>query len=196
MRFDSHVADLLRISTELVNLLTGAEAGGRDWQPPAGKERRLALGAVLVRDGRAPGVTNDDLRLLTRFAEEARQVFEAVDAEDVDEAATRVNALLEWCQPQPRLDRFENGWHLHFHGPTSDLGVGWSAGCAAALTMAIGSASAGRLGVCDAPRCDRVYVDHSKNGTRRFCGTPCQNRVKNANHRRTRTTTDQNHPLA
>jgi len=36
------------------------------------------------------------------------------------------------------------------------------------------------LGVCTAPRCDRVYVDTSRNGTRRFCSTACQNRVKAA----------------
>jgi CGNR zinc finger protein len=184
MRFDSHVADLLHVSAGLVNLLTSTEAGGREWQPPTGTERRRALGEVLVRDGRAPEVTDEDDRLLTRFAEEARQVFEAVAGQDVDQAAARVNELVAWCRPQPRLDRFEDGWHLHFHGTTDDLGVGWTAGCAAALTMAVGSAGAGRLGVCEAPRCDRVYVDHSKNGTRRFCGTPCQNRVKNAHYRR------------
>jgi predicted RNA-binding Zn ribbon-like protein len=37
-----------------------------------------------------------------------------------------------------------------------------------------------RLGVCAAPRCDRVYVDTSRNATRRFCSTACQNRVKAA----------------
>jgi len=37
-----------------------------------------------------------------------------------------------------------------------------------------------RLGVCTAPRCDRVYVDTSRNGTRRYCSTSCQNRVKTA----------------
>ncbi|MFC6935784.1 CGNR zinc finger domain-containing protein [Actinomadura yumaensis] len=30
------------------------------------------------------------------------------------------------------------------------------------------------------PHCDRVYVDTSRNGTRRFCSTACQNRVKTA----------------
>lgn len=182
--------DLLRVGTDLVNLLTGTESAGRDWQPPTGMERRQALGAALVRDGHVPEVTEEDERLLTRFAVEARHVFEAIEADDLDEAGSKVNALLEWCQPQPRLDRFGHEWHMHFHGPTSDLGVGWAAGCAAALTMAIGSTGAGRLGICGAPRCDRVYVDHSKNGTRRFCGTPCQNRVKNAIHRRSRTTSN------
>jgi predicted RNA-binding Zn ribbon-like protein len=46
--------------------------------------------------------------------------------------------------------------------------------------MAIGSDFAGRLGVCSAERCDRVYVDTSRNSRRRFCSTACQNRVKAA----------------
>ena len=44
----------------------------------------------------------------------------------------------------------------------------------------LGSDLRGRIGVCTAPRCDRVYVDASRNGTRRFCSTSCQNRVKTA----------------
>jgi predicted RNA-binding Zn ribbon-like protein len=31
-----------------------------------------------------------------------------------------------------------------------------------------------------------VYVDVSRNGTRRFCSTACQNRVKAATYRRRR----------
>ncbi|OZB83071.1 CGNR zinc finger domain-containing protein [Microbacterium sp. 13-71-7] len=193
MRFDSHVADLLHVSTELVNLLTSEEVAGRTWSPPEGADRRRALGVVLIRDGREPEVTTRDAQTLERFAADARQVFAAVDGEDFDEAGTRVNGLLTWCRPKPQLDRFDGGeWHLHFHATPDDLGagrdlaMGWVAGCAAAMAMAIGSTQAGRLGICAAPRCDRVYVDHSKNGTRRFCSTPCQNRVKNANHRRER----------
>jgi predicted RNA-binding Zn ribbon-like protein len=44
----------------------------------------------------------------------------------------------------------------------------------------LGSEESGRLGVCTAARCDRVYVDISRNATRRFCSTTCQNRVKAA----------------
>ncbi len=58
--------------------------------------------------------------------------------------------------------------------------MGWSAGCATALALAIGSDLAGRFGVCQAPQCDRVYVDNSRNAGRQFCSTACQNRVKAA----------------
>ena len=54
---------------------------------------------------------------------------------------------------------------MHFHGTTDGLATGWAAGCATGLALAIGSDLAGRLGVCEAERCDRVYVDTSKNGS-------------------------------
>jgi len=57
---------------------------------------------------------------------------------------------------------------------------GWAAGCATGLAVVLGGDLYDRLGVCTAPRCDRVYVDTSRNGTRRYCSTSCQNRVKTA----------------
>ena len=44
----------------------------------------------------------------------------------------------------------------------------------------IGSGQSDRLGTCMAARCDRVFVDLSKNTSRRFCSTSCQNRTKAA----------------
>ena len=57
---------------------------------------------------------------------------------------------------------------------------GWAAGCATGLAVVLGGSRYDRLGVCTGPRCDRVYVDTSRNGTRRYCSTSCQNRVKTA----------------
>jgi predicted RNA-binding Zn ribbon-like protein len=50
------------------------------------------------------------------------------------------------------------------------------------VTCVIGFAD--RLGVCAAPDRDRVFVDLTRNGSRRFCSTACQNRVKAARYRR------------
>ena len=180
MNFDSHVLDLLRVSTALVNLMTCEFAGGRPVEPLCGSALRESLGRVLVRGSHEPHVADADAALLRRFAREARPVFEAVADEDFDGAAQRVNSMLSWTQPRPRLDGGAGIWNMHFHGQSDALGEGWAAGCAAALTLALGSPNAGRLGVCEAVRCDRVYVDRSKNNTRRFCGVSCQNRVKNA----------------
>lgn len=186
MRYDSHVADLLTVAAGLVNAQTCEHAGGRPVRTRTGAALRDELRDVLVRDGRRPLVEPRDARVLARFAREARAIFEAAADEDVTAAAAATNALLAWARPTPRLDRHGATWDMHFHGPTDRLGDGWVAGCAAALTMALGSDRAGRLGVCSAPACDRVYVDLSRNGSRSFCSVTCQNRVKNQRHRRTR----------
>jgi predicted RNA-binding Zn ribbon-like protein len=113
-----------------------------------------------------------------------RIIFEAANAGDLDAAAAEINALLLDTNARPQLDRGKDRpWSLHFHGPDEQLANGWAAGCAAGLALAVGSDLAGRLGVCAAPHCDRVFVDVSKNGQRRFHSPQCQSRVKAATHR-------------
>ena len=53
-----------------------------------------------------------------------------------------------------------------------------------ALARVIGVGAAARLGTCGADERDRVFLDSSKNGSRRFCSTACQNRVKASSFRR------------
>jgi predicted RNA-binding Zn ribbon-like protein len=74
-------------------------------------------------------------------------------------------------------------WHLYHRSAAGDEASDWAARLALGLATALGSRFASRLGLCSAPACDRVYVDVSRNGTRRFCSTACQNRVTSAAHR-------------
>lgn len=112
-----------------------------------------------------------------------RVVFEAAYESDTDRAAKEVNHLLLDTRVRPQLDLTDQGWNLHFHGADDTLANGWAAGCASGLALALGSDLAGRLGVCAAPACDRVFVDVSRNAQRRFCSPQCQSRVKAAAHR-------------
>ena len=126
-------------------------------------------------------VLTDEAYQLRAAAAEFRAVFEAVARDDQDAPARQVNKLLAQTGARPALDRHDGeGWHLHFHGARDGLASGWAAGCATGLAIVLGTDDRGRLGVCTAPRCDRVYVDASRNGTRKFCSTTCQNRVKTA----------------
>jgi len=113
-----------------------------------------------------------------------REVFVAAAGDDLETAVGVVNDMLEETAARPRLDpAVGGGWTLHFHAWDPGLVVGWGAGIAAGLALAIGSDLAGRLGVCSADPCDRVFVDTSRNSGRRFCSTRCQSRVKAAAHR-------------
>jgi predicted RNA-binding Zn ribbon-like protein len=188
MTFDSHVLTLVDVAARLVNGLTPGMDGGQPVVAPRGTGRVQAVAEALGGNGRrTPKVTPQQAQTLARYAERMRLVFEATEADDLVEAAGVLNALLAATGARPQLDPLgTGGYHVHFHGRTDGLATGWAAGCATGLALAIGTDLAGRLGICAADRCDRVYVDTSKNGTRRFCSTACQNRTKTAAFRQRR----------
>jgi predicted RNA-binding Zn ribbon-like protein len=182
VNFSSHVDIIVTAAVRLVNALTPGQAHGRGY--PAPRDDELAAAATQALEPyRAGGrdLTFAEAAELREAALAVREVFEAVAAGQVDDAAELVNALLLSTGARPMLDRHDGEpWHLHFHGADDTLANGWAAGCVTGLAVVLGSDLGGRLGVCTAERCDRVYVDTSKNGTRRFCSTACQNRVKAA----------------
>jgi predicted RNA-binding Zn ribbon-like protein len=183
VNFNSHTDAVLAVTVALVNALTPGDAHGRAYFPPIGDERAGAAREALNADGvdRPRPLTAAEADALAAVADELRAVFEALASGDIDDAAERVNGLLGRTGAHPYLERHDGEpWHLHFHGVEEGLATGWAAGCAAGLAVVLGGPEWGRLGVCTAPRCDRVYVDTSRNGTRRFCSTTCQNRVKAA----------------
>jgi predicted RNA-binding Zn ribbon-like protein len=183
VNFDSHILNVLTAAVALVNRLTPGQSGGTPFAPA--QDLAGATADALGDDGRPrPTVSTADAKHLTAVASRMRVVFEAAHSGDTDRAAEQVNALLLDTNARPQLDRTGSpGWNLHFHGADDTLANGWAAGCAAGLAMALGSDLAGRLGVCSAPACDRVFVDASRNSARRFCSPQCQSRVKAATHR-------------
>ncbi len=188
MTFDSHVLNLVDVAARLVNAVTPGLDGGHDVTMPGGQERQRAVAEALGGgERRTPAVTARQATSLAAHAVQMRKVFEATDRGDLTEAARVLNVMLKRTGARPQLDPLAaGGWHVHFHGTTDGLATGWAAGCATGLALAIGSDLAGRLGLCEAERCDRVYVDTSKNAGRRFCSTSCQNRTKAAAFRQRR----------
>jgi predicted RNA-binding Zn ribbon-like protein len=176
--FDSHVATLLETAVALVNGLTDGTRHGRPFTAPSGDDLSAAVSELLPRTSAVPP---DQAAYLAETARQMRGVFQAVTDDSLDKAAAGLNALLRSTGARPQLDQLGGDpWQIHFHGHDDTYAVGWSAGCATALALAIGSPLAGRLGVCSADQCDRVYIDTSRNATRQFCSTACQNRVKAA----------------
>jgi predicted RNA-binding Zn ribbon-like protein len=185
VNFSSHVDAVVTVAVALVNALTPGEAHGRAYLPPE-DERLATLATGALRAGRPDTreVTPQEAAELAEFAWTVRLVFDDVVAGRLDQAAAQVNTLLAATGARPMLDQHDGEpWHLHFHAAIDSLTTGWEAGCATGLAVVLGSDLHGRLGVCDADRCDRVYVDTSKNGTRRFCSPACQNRIKAATFR-------------
>ena len=185
MNFTSHIDAVVTVAVELANALAPGDAYGRLHEPPDDRALPAAVTSAL-RAGRSDvrQVSSGEAAAFRPVAASIRAVFDAVAAGQTDAAARLVNDMLDSTGARPRLDKHDGEpWHLHFHGAEDSLVTGWAAGCATGLAVVLGSESRGRLGVCGAPRCDRVFVDTSRNATRRFCSTACQNRVKAASFR-------------
>ncbi len=170
------------MAVALVNLLTEGEDRSRKYLPPEGAQRTARLDDLLGPSRSGRGFTEAEAEEFGWVAASLRMVFAAVAAGDIDAAAHRVNDILVATGAHPTLERHDGEpWHIHFHSADESSRVkSWAAGYATGLAVVLGGELYDRLGVCTAPHCDRVYVDTSRNGSKRFCSTACQNRVKAA----------------
>lgn len=125
-----------------------------------------------LRDEHVPG--------FLELAAALREVFTDLDDRDEDAAAARLNTILAAYPAHPYLAKEDGRWRMHHHPSDAPLLPMWSSICAEALARLIAGGHAARLGACADAGCGRVFVDSSRNGTRRFCSTTCQNRVKTA----------------
>jgi len=161
-------------AVELVNALATAES------TPKAELLDTLRGVLAVdppsvarlRPGDAPG--------FLALARALRRVFLDLHDDDVDAAASGLNGLLAKHPAHPHLAKEDGRWRLHHHPTDVAVVPMWTAICAEALARMLGAGHGDRLGTCEAPGCGRVFFDVSKNASRRFCSTTCQNRVKAA----------------
>ena len=184
MDFNSHMDAIVAATVRLVNVVSPGQKQGRDYAVPAGAELTRAVNEATAVDRPTWVLSDPAARELADRAGPLRTVFEAVADGDLDRAADDLNDLMTAVGVRPLLQRHDGEpWHLHFHARDEATVDNWLAGLALGLAVVVGSEHADRLGVCVAQACDRVYVDVSRNGRRRFCSTACQSRVKAAAYR-------------
>jgi hypothetical protein len=188
VEFDSHTSDVVTVTVAAVNVATPGWQHGRPYEPPTGNALAGALGAAM-RPGafHLDPVPVSDAEELVGHLNWLHSVFACLTDGELDTACGTVNEMMRATKATPLLSRHDGqAWHLHFHAPDVSWAVGWAGSMATALAIVLGGPAYDRLGVCSASGCDRVYVDVSRNGTRRFCSTACQNRVKAAAFRERR----------
>lgn len=108
---------------------------------------------------------------------------------DVDRvgAVPLVNEMLRDGKALPQLTIHDGyDWHIHATADDSPLQTRILVEAAMAFVDVIRSDEYDRVRVCSADDCDAVYVDYSKNGSKRYCDTGnCGNRMNvNAYRRR------------
>jgi predicted RNA-binding Zn ribbon-like protein len=124
--------------------------------------------------------TDQHLHEVRALRSRLRDVFESTST---DEAAVRLNSILVDMPATPRISTHGEAPHLHFE-PINDGPVRWlGATTAMALSVALVEGGIERFGACDSPACADVYMDTSKNRSRKFCSETCSTRESVAAYR-------------
>jgi len=143
------------------------------------------LRRVLVHHGReaaAAAATEPGLTAVRSLRDALRSTFFVGDEAA---AVAHLNTLLEGV-PAPRLLREGDGWRFGWDETSPAFLAGTTT---VALLDAIHRYGFGRFGVCAGPPCTGVYVDRSRNASRRYCCWLCADRVTQAAARARRRTT-------
>lgn len=132
-------------------------------------------------DGVAKPAKKADLEPVLELRSSIREIFEA---DDETLASKRVNILLEKYGATPRLSTHSGVPHFHFE-PIESAMVCWlGAITAMGLASVIVEHGVERFGVCDSGTCVDVYIDTSRNRSRRHCSNTCSTREAVAAYRK------------
>jgi predicted RNA-binding Zn ribbon-like protein len=132
----------------------------------------------------APGVPADVDRLRT-YRDCLDEIAAACEAGAVDTAIPKLNALLAKTGASPQIaSHHGRGPHIHVSRPDSPLADRMTAHFAMGLAWLVVAGQAGRIRSCESPTCNDVFVDLSRNRSRRYCSSrTCGNRLHVAAYR-------------
>lgn len=132
----------------------------------------------------AERVAASDLAALSRLRRELRKVFDAAHDGRSAEVVEQLNHLLQRHRPQASISGHDDAdWHLHVADIDDPVAIQYAAGAVMGLTMAFLDLGVGRFGRCADPRCNGVFLDTSRNRSRRYCSDRCSTRANVAAHR-------------
>jgi predicted RNA-binding Zn ribbon-like protein len=139
-----------------------------------------ALQGFLERRGyqdEAQRVTGRDVVAAHNLRGRLRVAFE-VEGEET--AVECLNAILSGSDAKPQVERAGDRWRVRWVGSAVDV---LASTAAMSLLEAIRDDGWERFGICAGAPCCCVFVDRSRNLSRRFCSNLCADRVAQAAYR-------------
>jgi predicted RNA-binding Zn ribbon-like protein len=171
MNYDTYGSTAVELAIELAN----AERDDPEWA-------RTFLGAH--DDWFTTGTSLDLSGEETAQAAETAELVRAVAvAQTQPEVLSRLNELLALARPRPYATDHDGDLHLHYARPDAPALEQLTTTVAMGLSQVVAQHGWQRLGVCSAEGCDDVYVDTSRNASRRYCSNTCASRSTVAAYR-------------
>lgn len=176
--FGADLLEALTAAAELINTGRSSEGEGlRGVADVRAFSRRYAM-----RGG--PPVPGDVPRL-REYRARLDAVVTACEAGDDGAAAQLLNALLAETGAVPQIVAHDGrGPHIHVSRPTAPLADRIAAHLAMGLAEILVAGESRRLRTCVSPTCREVFLDESRNRSRRYCDSrTCGNRLHVAAYR-------------
>ncbi|HEX9034950.1 MAG TPA: CGNR zinc finger domain-containing protein [Streptosporangiaceae bacterium] len=197
--------DQLEALAQCVDLINS----GRTASPAAGSAVAVSGGAVAAAGGGAAvaekitsladvvsfarrhrvenlaAARTSDVARLRELRGRLDSVARACEAGDEPTAIRELNSLLAETGAEPRIVAHDGrGPHIHVSRADAPIADRIVAHCAMALAELVVSGAADRVRTCASPQCQLVFIDLSRNHSRRYCDSrTCGNRVHVAAYR-------------
>jgi len=174
-------ADQIEAMTGCVELINGGRAGAPDQLRDVSDLQRLADRYAFAGSRASPG----DLAAALGYRAQLDSIVTACEAGSELTAIARINALLAATGAIPQIASHDGrGPHLHVSSPASPLPERMAAHFAMGLAWLVVAGQIRRIRTCASPSCRKVFVDFSRNSSRRYCDSrTCGNRMHVAAYR-------------
>ncbi|GAA2672983.1 CGNR zinc finger domain-containing protein [Actinoplanes palleronii] len=171
MHFAPDTEEALEFAVVLANTDAGASRSGTDEIATVAQ-----LGELLADAPYSGRIDHDEAE--RREVALARAQIREVWTLGRDDAVAVVNRMLREARALPYLTRHDGSdWHMHATEPDAPLAERIRVEAALALIDVIRMNEMDRLRVCAADDCTGLFVDLSRNGSKRFCTVRCGNRM-------------------
>jgi predicted RNA-binding Zn ribbon-like protein len=171
MDYDTYGSNAVELAIDLAN----AERSDPAWVPSF-----LASHDEWFTEGTTLELPEHEAARVDQTAELIRAVALASSECEVKD---RINALLALASPKPYATDHDGELHLHYARPDAGVLEQLTTTVAMGLSQVVVQHGWRRLGVCSAEGCGHVYVDTSRNASRRYCSNTCASRSTVAAYR-------------
>lgn len=175
--FGADLLEALIAAAELIN--TGRSAGGEELRTVAD------VAAFARRYGMGGRARETDVAALRAYRARLDAIVTAWEAGDGLAAVPMINALLAETGAIPQIVAHDGrGPHIHVSRPAAPMSDRIAAHLAMGLAELLVAGESGRLRSCASPACREIFLDESRNRSRRYCDSrTCGNRLHVAAYR-------------
>ncbi|CAG7608052.1 hypothetical protein PAESOLCIP111_01021 [Paenibacillus solanacearum] len=121
-------------------------------------------------------VRSEDVEIVHSLRNSLRTVFELAREQKAQDMAELLNKQLRISGATPRISWHHRPYHLHFESEEDGCAHWLATTTAMGLAFVLIEFGTARFGICASASCQKVFIDTSKNKSKRYCSEVCAHR--------------------